>query len=111
MPSTKPTIAPTTGITKKPMMPSTTSSSTGGVTTTGAFSATLDLAMGLVERHAGPGVRRAVATSSTGVSVALLVSVAAVLKALGVNSRTQAVLAVSQMSHKGGLNAWRNPTR
>ena len=37
--------------------------------------------------------------------------VAAVLRALNVSSRTQAVLAVSQMSHKGGLNAWRNPSR
>jgi DNA-binding NarL/FixJ family response regulator len=37
--------------------------------------------------------------------------VAAVLRTLNVSSRTQAVLAVSQMSHKGGLNAWRNPTR
>lgn len=34
--------------------------------------------------------------------------VAAVLRALGVNSRTQAVLAVSQMSRQhGGLQAWR----
>ena len=37
--------------------------------------------------------------------------VAAVLRTLNVSSRTQAVLAVSQMTHKGGLNAWRNPTR
>jgi len=37
--------------------------------------------------------------------------VAAVLRTLNVSSRTQAVLAVSQMSRKGGLNAWRNPTR
>jgi DNA-binding NarL/FixJ family response regulator len=37
--------------------------------------------------------------------------VAAVLRALGVNSRTQAVLAVSQMSAQGGINAWRNPPR
>jgi DNA-binding NarL/FixJ family response regulator len=37
--------------------------------------------------------------------------VAAVLRTLNVSSRTQAVLAVSQMSHKGGLNAWRNPSR
>ena len=35
--------------------------------------------------------------------------VAAVLRALGVSSRTQAVLAVSQMSAQGGLSAWRNP--
>ena len=35
--------------------------------------------------------------------------VAAVLRALDVSSRTQAVLAVSQMTHKGGLDAWRNP--
>ena len=34
--------------------------------------------------------------------------VAAVLRALGVSSRTQAVLAVGQMSQKGGLNAWRS---
>ena len=33
--------------------------------------------------------------------------VAAVLRTLGVNSRTQAVLAVSQMGH-GGISAWRN---
>jgi DNA-binding NarL/FixJ family response regulator len=33
--------------------------------------------------------------------------VAAVLRALGVSSRTQAVLAVSQMSGQGGLAAWR----
>ena len=37
--------------------------------------------------------------------------VAAVLRTLNVSSRTQAVLAVSQMSQKGGLNAWRNPSR
>jgi DNA-binding NarL/FixJ family response regulator len=37
--------------------------------------------------------------------------VAAVLRALGVSSRTQAVLAVSQMSTPGGLNAWRNSAR
>lgn len=37
--------------------------------------------------------------------------VAAVLRALNVSSRTQAVLAVSQMTHKGGINAWRNPPR
>ena len=37
--------------------------------------------------------------------------VAAVLRTLGVSSRTQAVLAVSQMSNQGGLQAWRNPTR
>jgi DNA-binding NarL/FixJ family response regulator len=35
--------------------------------------------------------------------------VAAVLRTLNVSSRTQAVLAVSQMSQKGGLGAWRNP--
>ena len=34
--------------------------------------------------------------------------VAAVLRTLGVSSRTQAVLAVSQMSNQGGLQAWRN---
>ena len=34
--------------------------------------------------------------------------VAAVLRALGVSSRTQAVLAVSQMSNQGGISAWRN---
>ena len=34
--------------------------------------------------------------------------VAAVLRALGVSSRTQAVIAVSQMSSQGGLAAWRN---
>ena len=34
--------------------------------------------------------------------------VAAVLRALGVSSRTQAVLAVSQMTNQGGLSAWRN---
>lgn len=33
--------------------------------------------------------------------------VAAVLRALNVTSRTQAVLAVSQMSQQGGLQAWR----
>ena len=33
--------------------------------------------------------------------------VAAVLRTLGVSSRTQAVLAVSQMSQRGGLAAWR----
>ena len=33
--------------------------------------------------------------------------VAAVLRTLNVSSRTQAVLAVSQMSQQGGLNAWR----
>ena len=37
--------------------------------------------------------------------------VAAVLRALGVSSRTQAVLAVSQMSNRGGLSAWRNSGR
>jgi DNA-binding NarL/FixJ family response regulator len=37
--------------------------------------------------------------------------VAAVLRTLGVSSRTQAVLAVSQMSNQGGLAAWRNSTR
>lgn len=37
--------------------------------------------------------------------------VAAVLRALNVNSRTQAVLAVSQMTQQGGLNAWRTPPR
>ncbi len=37
--------------------------------------------------------------------------VAAVLRALNVSSRTQAVLAVSQMSSQGGLNAWRNSAR
>jgi DNA-binding NarL/FixJ family response regulator len=37
--------------------------------------------------------------------------VAAVLRALNVSSRTQAVLAVSQMSSQGGLAAWRNPSR
>jgi DNA-binding NarL/FixJ family response regulator len=37
--------------------------------------------------------------------------VAAVLRALNVNSRTQAVLAVSQMSQQGGLSAWRTPPR
>ena len=34
--------------------------------------------------------------------------VAAVLRTLNVSSRTQAVLAVSQMSQQGGLNAWRS---
>ena len=34
--------------------------------------------------------------------------VAAVLRTLGVSSRTQAVLAVSQMSAQGGIAAWRN---
>jgi DNA-binding NarL/FixJ family response regulator len=34
--------------------------------------------------------------------------VAAVLRTLGVASRTQAVLAVSQMSNQGGLSAWRH---
>jgi DNA-binding NarL/FixJ family response regulator len=37
--------------------------------------------------------------------------VAAVLRALNVSSRTQAVLAVGQMSSQGGLAAWRNPAR
>ncbi len=38
--------------------------------------------------------------------------VAAVLRTLNVSSRTQAVLAVSQMNQQGGLNAWRgNHTR
>ena len=37
--------------------------------------------------------------------------VAAVLRTLGVNSRTQAVLAVSQMSNQGGLAAWRQSGR
>jgi DNA-binding NarL/FixJ family response regulator len=37
--------------------------------------------------------------------------VAAVLRALNVSSRTQAVLAVSQMSTPGGLSAWRNSAR
>ena len=37
--------------------------------------------------------------------------VAAVLRALGVSSRTQAVLAVSQMSNPGGLSAWRKTAR
>jgi DNA-binding NarL/FixJ family response regulator len=37
--------------------------------------------------------------------------VAAVLRALGVSSRTQAVLAVSQMSQQhGGFSAWRGST-
>jgi DNA-binding NarL/FixJ family response regulator len=37
--------------------------------------------------------------------------VAAVLRALNVSSRTQAVLAVGQMSQQGGLNAWRSAGR
>ena len=37
--------------------------------------------------------------------------VAAVLRTLGVSSRTQAVLAVGQMSGRGGLSAWRNSGR
>jgi DNA-binding NarL/FixJ family response regulator len=37
--------------------------------------------------------------------------VAAVLRALNVSSRTQAVLAVSQMSQGGKLGSWRNSTR
>ena len=37
--------------------------------------------------------------------------VAAVLRTLNVSSRTQAVLAVSQMSGHGGLAAWRRPGR
>jgi DNA-binding NarL/FixJ family response regulator len=37
--------------------------------------------------------------------------VAAVLRTLGVSSRTQAVLAVSQMSNRGGLAAWRSSAR
>jgi DNA-binding NarL/FixJ family response regulator len=37
--------------------------------------------------------------------------VAAVLRTLNVSSRTQAVLAVAQMSQQGGLNAWRGNTR
>jgi DNA-binding NarL/FixJ family response regulator len=37
--------------------------------------------------------------------------VAAVLRSLGVSSRTQAVLAVSQMSGHGGLSAWRHSGR
>ena len=37
--------------------------------------------------------------------------VAAVLRTLGVSSRTQAVLAVAQMSGQGGLQAWRNSGR
>ena len=38
--------------------------------------------------------------------------VAAVLRTLGVSSRTQAVLAVGQMSSQGGVSAWRNsPSR
>ena len=36
--------------------------------------------------------------------------VAAVLRTLNVSSRTQAVLAVSQMTNQGGLPAWRNPS-
>jgi DNA-binding NarL/FixJ family response regulator len=36
--------------------------------------------------------------------------VAAVLRTLNVSSRTQAVLAVSQMNQQGGLNAWRGTT-
>lgn len=35
--------------------------------------------------------------------------VAAVLRTLNVSSRTQAVLAVSQMTRRGGLPTWRNP--
>lgn len=37
--------------------------------------------------------------------------VAAVLRTLNVSSRTQAVLAVSQMSQQGGISSWRNTTR
>jgi DNA-binding NarL/FixJ family response regulator len=37
--------------------------------------------------------------------------VAAVLRTLNVSSRTQAVLAVSQMTRQGGLPTWRNPNR
>jgi DNA-binding NarL/FixJ family response regulator len=37
--------------------------------------------------------------------------VAAVLRTLNVSSRTQAVLAVSQMTNRGGLPAWRPSTR
>ena len=37
--------------------------------------------------------------------------VAAVLRTLGVSSRTQAVLAVSQMTGRGGLSAWRRSER
>lgn len=37
--------------------------------------------------------------------------VAAVLRVLGVSSRTQAVLAVSQMTNQGGVTAWRSTTR
>ena len=37
--------------------------------------------------------------------------VAAVLRTLNVNSRTQAVLAVSQMSNQGGLSDWRQSKR
>src|SRR5258706_15712403 len=37
--------------------------------------------------------------------------VAAVLRALNVSSRTQAVLAVSQMSSQGGVSAWRHSGR
>ncbi|MEO6030987.1 MAG: response regulator transcription factor [Burkholderiaceae bacterium] len=36
--------------------------------------------------------------------------VAAVLRTLGVSTRTQAVLAVSQMFYQGGVPAWRNPS-
>ncbi len=37
--------------------------------------------------------------------------VAAVLRTLNVSSRTQAVLAVSQMTRRGGMPTWRNPSR
>ena len=37
--------------------------------------------------------------------------VAAVVRTLGVSSRTQAVLAVGQMSSQGGYTAWRNSAR
>jgi DNA-binding NarL/FixJ family response regulator len=37
--------------------------------------------------------------------------VAAVLRTLNVSSRTQAVLAVSQMTRRGGVPTWRNPSR
>jgi DNA-binding NarL/FixJ family response regulator len=37
--------------------------------------------------------------------------VAAVLRALDVSTRTQAVLAVAQMTQQGGVNAWRAPSR
>lgn len=37
--------------------------------------------------------------------------VAAVLRALGVSSRTQAVLAVGQMTQQGGFSAWRTTSR